>query len=73
MPNSRIKVENRGKTAANDCKASLILTAHREYRIAWMIPKEDCTVIINAHDVEFLQLNVVMESMWKMQDTFMIL
>lgn len=52
---TRIKVENNGNTAADDCKAYLI-TDNDEFRVAWMIPKDDRTVIINAHDVEYIDL-----------------
>jgi hypothetical protein len=52
---TRIKVENNGSTAAEDCKAYLI-TERGEFRIAWVIAKDDRTVIINAHDAEYIDL-----------------
>lgn len=52
---TRITVENKGWTAAEDCKASLIIK-HQQERVAWMIPNKDFTVIINAHDEEQIDL-----------------
>jgi hypothetical protein len=46
---TRIKVKNDGSSAAEGCKATLI-TAETELRVGWMIPEQDCTVTINAHD-----------------------
>jgi hypothetical protein len=51
----RIKVKNNGSTAAEDCKASM-LVGNTEFRIAWTIPKGDHTVTINAHDAEYIDL-----------------
>jgi hypothetical protein len=56
---ARIIVENNGSTAAEDCKASLIdLDADPpiQTRVGWMIPKDDFTVTINAHDTESIDL-----------------
>jgi hypothetical protein len=55
---TRIKVSNKGKTAAEECKASLLL-GDTELRIAWMIPKEDFTVTINADDIEYIDLCMI--------------
>jgi hypothetical protein len=52
---TRIKVENRGSKAAENCKASIIIRGN-EYRVGWMIPKDDFTVTINANDVEYIDL-----------------
>jgi hypothetical protein len=52
---TRIKVENRGRKAAENCKASVIIREN-EYRVGWMIPKDDFTVTINANDVEYIDL-----------------
>ncbi len=57
---TRIKVENNGGSAAEDCKATLI-TKETELRVGWMIPKQDCTVTINADDVEYLDLCAISE------------
>jgi hypothetical protein len=57
---TRIKVENKGASAAEDCKATLIIE-ETELRVGWMMHKEDGTVIINAHDVEYLDLCAVRE------------
>jgi hypothetical protein len=63
--NIRVKVENQGKTAAEDCKASIIPLSKvwvaygaRVRRVAWMIPKEDFAVTINANDSEYIDLGV---------------
>jgi len=55
---TRIKIENSGETAAENCKATLIINED-EYRIAWMIPRDDLTATINAHDTEFVDLCAV--------------
>ncbi|HEU4824379.1 MAG TPA: hypothetical protein VFS97_13225 [Nitrososphaeraceae archaeon] len=52
---TRIKVRNTGSTAAENCKASIIMGAN-EFRVGWMLPKEDLTVTINAHDSEYIDL-----------------
>jgi hypothetical protein len=52
---ARIIVENQGRTAAKDCKASIIVNGIGT-RVAWMIPKNDFTVTINAHDTELIGL-----------------
>lgn len=64
----RIKVENQGRTAAEDCKASIIplsskpesgsylMKERRVRRVAWLIPKGDFTVTINANDGEYINL-----------------
>ncbi len=57
---TRIKVENNGRSAAEDCKASLV-TKETEIRVGWMIPKQDCTVTINADDAEYLDLFAIRE------------
>src|SRR5881397_36449 len=51
----RIKVQNDRRTAAQDCKATLVVSKN-DYRIAWVIAREDSTVIINAHDTEIIDL-----------------
>ena len=57
---TRIKVKNDGSSAAEGCKATLI-THETELRVGWMIPYQDCTVTINAHDVEYLDLCAISE------------
>jgi hypothetical protein len=52
---TRIKVGNNGNTAAENCKASITIGAN-EFRVGWMLPKEDLTVTINAHDSEYIDL-----------------
>jgi hypothetical protein len=52
---TRIKIKNKGETAAENCKATLIIDED-EFRIGWMIPRDDLTVTINAHDTEFIDL-----------------
>jgi gas vesicle protein len=63
---TRIKVQNTGNRAAENCKATLIID-NDEYRLGWMISKEDMTVIINAHDTEFLDVCAValLENKWR--------
>jgi hypothetical protein len=43
----RIRVRNRGRTAAQSCKATLVIDKD-EFRVAWMVPKDDHTVTINS-------------------------
>jgi hypothetical protein len=57
----RIKVENNGNTAAEDCKATLFKN-NNELRVGWMIPKGDYTVTINADDSEYIDLCAVGKS-----------
>ena len=57
---TRIKVDNKGGSAAEDWKATLIIE-ETELRVGWMMRKEDGTVIINAHDVEYLDLCAIRE------------
>lgn len=57
---TRIKVKNDGSSTAEGCKATLI-THETELRVGWMIPYQDCTVTINAHDVEYLDLCAISE------------
>lgn len=52
---TRVKVENKGKSAAENCKASLKID-DSEYRIAWRNFRDDGTVTINAHDIEYIDL-----------------
>ena len=49
-----------GRSAAEGCKATLI-TDETEFRVGWMIPEQNCTVTINAHDVEYLDLCAISE------------
>ena len=51
---TRIKVRNTGNTAAENCKT--IIMGANEFRVGWMLPKEDLTVTINAHDSEYIDL-----------------
>jgi hypothetical protein len=46
---TRIRVQNNGSTAAEDCKASLIV-GEQENRVAWLLPKQDYTVIIRINN-----------------------
>jgi hypothetical protein len=55
---TRIIVENRGKTAAKNCKTSLITKGTHEERLGWMDPEDDFTVTINAGDSEYIDLCV---------------
>jgi hypothetical protein len=57
---TRIKVENKGMTAAKNCKASVI-RRDNENRIGWMLANDDYTVTINAHDSEYVDLCVISE------------
>ena len=50
-----IRIQNKGTTAAEDCKATLIV-GEQEYRVASLLPKQDFTVIINSHDSEYVDL-----------------
>jgi hypothetical protein len=52
---TRIKIKNQGRTAAEECKATVIIDK-KDYRVAWTIPKEDFSVSINAHDSEYIDL-----------------
>src|SRR5215207_644065 len=52
---TRIRVRNSGNTAAENCKTSIVMGAN-EFRVGWMLPKEDLTVTINAHDSEYIDL-----------------
>jgi hypothetical protein len=56
----RIKVKNKGNKAAENCKA-ILFKDPEEVRIGWMIPREDLTVIINAHDTEYIDLCAIAE------------
>jgi hypothetical protein len=51
----RIKIKNDGKKAAEECKATLVKD-NAEFRVGWLIPREDLTVTLNAHDTEYLDL-----------------
>jgi len=55
---NRIRVTNKGKTAAENCKASLE-SEGRHLRICWHIPKERYTMTINAKDSEYVDLCAV--------------
>jgi hypothetical protein len=57
---TRIKVENKGMTAAKNCKASLII-GNNENRVGWMLRRDDSTVTINAYDSEYVDLCVISE------------
>jgi hypothetical protein len=57
---TRIKIENQGRTAAEECKASVIINK-KEYRVAWTNPRQDFTVSINAHDSEYIDLCAIKE------------
>jgi hypothetical protein len=52
---TRIRIQNKGTTAAEDCKATLIV-GEQEYRVAWLLSKQDFTIIINSHDSEYVDL-----------------
>jgi hypothetical protein len=52
---TRIRVRNKGSTAAEDCKASLIMR-EQDIRVAWHLPKQDYSVIINPNDSEYVDL-----------------
>ena len=54
------RIKNNGSSAADGCKATLI-TGETELRVGWMIPEQDCTVTINAHDVEYIDLCAISE------------
>lgn len=58
---TRIKVKNDGSSAAEGCKATLIINGTRELRVGWMIREQDCTVTINAHDIEYIDLCAISE------------
>jgi hypothetical protein len=58
---TRIRVYNKGSTAAEDCKASLIV-GEQENRVAWLIPKQDFTIIINPYDSEYVDLCAISSS-----------
>lgn len=58
---TRIRIQNKGNTAAEDCKATLIV-GDQEYRVAWLLPKQDFTVIINALDSEYVDLCAISSS-----------
>ncbi len=55
---NRIRVRNNGKTAAENCKASLE-SEGRHLRVCWHIPKERYTMTINAKDSEYVDLCAV--------------
>lgn len=57
---TRIKVENNGMTAAENCKAYLMI-GNNAHRVAWMLPKDDFSVTINAHDSEYVDLCAISE------------
>jgi hypothetical protein len=61
---TRIKVKNDGRSAAEDCKATLI-TDEAESRVGWMIPEQDWTVTINAYDVKHDHQRVQMASVYR--------
>ena len=54
-------MQNTGNRAAENCKATLILD-EEEYRLGWMIPCDNLTVVINAHDREFLDLCAISQT-----------
>jgi hypothetical protein len=55
---NRIKVDNKGKTAAENCKIAFIVkrpNITRE-RACWSVPSERYTMTINAHDSEYCDI-----------------
>ena len=54
----RIQVENKGNTAAENCKATIIIN-NEEYRIAWLLRNADSTITLNAHDKEYVDVCAV--------------
>jgi len=56
---SRICVTNKGKTAAENCKAALDSESHH-LRICWHIPKERSTMTINSRDSEYVDVCAVL-------------
>jgi hypothetical protein len=52
---NRIRVNNKGRRAAEDCKIALI-TKNSHERICWSVPSERYTMTINAHDSEYFDL-----------------
>jgi len=54
---NHVKIINRGKTAAIDCKAFLVINTDSE-RVAWMLPtnKESFTNTLNVEDEEYVDL-----------------
>jgi hypothetical protein len=64
---AKIKVRNKGKTAAENCKATLVGNSS-EFRIAWMLPREDMTGTINALDAEFIDICAIgkINNHWKL-------
>jgi hypothetical protein len=52
---TKIRVENKGKTAAKNCKASLRLN-NNDTKVAWENPEADFTITINAGDWEYIEL-----------------
>ena len=39
-----------------------MIVGEQEYRVAWLLPKQDFTVIINAHDSEYVDLCAISSS-----------
>ncbi len=52
---NRVKVRNKGRSAAENCKASLIMEDSEE-KISWIIPAERYTLTLNADDREWLDV-----------------
>jgi hypothetical protein len=59
----RIVVKNRGKTAAEGCKAYTIISTNDVERAAWMRPHDHLvyTVTLNVNDIEYLDLYAITE------------
>ncbi len=62
---TRIIVKNKGNTAAENCKAILIINTD-EHRISWMLKNSDLTITLNAHDQEYIDLCAIscVENKW---------